>query len=246
LKIPQLVVLAGLPGRAPEARRRRFSDAPPMGGRGHSVVKLEGVVMILDLHRQGLSVSAIARQSGFDRKTVRRISERALFQKLATCEWIRVNQHLLIGGSTGIGKSWLACALADKTCGDGFSVIYPRAPRLFAELGTARGEGRLARLMTTPERMRLLIIDDWGPEPLNAEQRRNLLEIIDDRDQKGALLMTSQVPIPRWYVIIGDPTLGDAIIDAPGSPASGSTAGARSRCRDHRAERCRARSSTSD
>ncbi len=71
MKIPQLVVLAGLPGRAPEARRRRFADAPPMGGRGHSVVNLEGVVMILDLHRQGLSVSAIARQSGFDRKTVR-------------------------------------------------------------------------------------------------------------------------------------------------------------------------------
>ena len=91
--------------------------------------------------------------------------------------------------------------------------IYRRAPRLFADLATARGEGRLMRLMATLERTRLLIIDDWGPEPLNAEQRRDLLEIIDDRDQKGSLLITSQVPVARWHEIIGDPTLGDAILD---------------------------------
>ena len=91
--------------------------------------------------------------------------------------------------------------------------MYRRAPRLFADLATARGEGRLARLMTTLERTRLLIIDDWGPEPLDAEQRRDLLEIIDDRDQKGSLLITSQVPVARWHEIIGDPTLGDAILD---------------------------------
>jgi DNA replication protein DnaC len=139
--------------------------------------------------------------------------DRGLFQKLATCGWIRDNQHLLIGGPTGVGKSWLACALGHKACRDGFSVIYRRAPRLFTELAMARGEGRLARLMTSLERTRLLIIDDWGPEPLNAEQRRDLLEIIDDRDQKGSLLMTSQIPISRWHEIIGDPTLGDAILD---------------------------------
>jgi hypothetical protein len=118
-----------------------------------------------------------------------------------------------VSASTGVGKSWLACALGHKACRDGFSVSYRRAPRLFAELATARGEGRLTRLMTTLERTRLLIIDDWGPEPLNAEQRRDLLEVIDDRDQKGSLLMTSQVPIARWHEIIGDPTLGDAILD---------------------------------
>jgi DNA replication protein DnaC len=139
--------------------------------------------------------------------------DRALFQKLATCGWIRDSQHLLIGGPTGVGKSWLACALGHKACRDGFSVMYRRAPRLFADLATARGEGRLTRLMTTLERTRLLIIDDWGPEPLNAEQRRDLLEIIDDRDQKGSLLITSQVPVARWHEIIGDPTLGDAILD---------------------------------
>ena len=138
---------------------------------------------------------------------------RGLFQSLATCGWIRESQHLLIGGPTGVGKSWLACALGHKACRDGFSVLYRRAPRLFADLATARGEGRLARLMRSLERTRLLIIDDWGPEPLNAEQRRDLLEIVDDREGKGSLLMTSQVPIGRWHEIIGDPTLGDAILD---------------------------------
>jgi DNA replication protein DnaC len=108
--------------------------------------------------------------------------DRALFQKLTTCAWIRDRQHLLIGGPTGVGKSWLACALGHKACRDGFSVIYRRAPRLFAGLATARGEERLTRLMTTLERTRLLIIDDWGPEPLNAEQRRDLPPVIDDRD----------------------------------------------------------------
>jgi DNA replication protein DnaC len=139
--------------------------------------------------------------------------DRGLFQKLATCSWIRESQHLLIGGPTGVGKSWLACALGHKACRDGFSVMYRRSARLFADLATARGEGRLTRLMATLERTRLLIIDDWGPEPLNAEQRRDLLEIIDDRDQKGSLLITSQVPVARWHEIIGDPTLGDAILD---------------------------------
>jgi DNA replication protein DnaC len=139
--------------------------------------------------------------------------DRGLFQKLASCSWIRDSQHLLIGGPTGVGKSWLACALGHKACREGFSVIYRRAPRLFADLATARGEGRLARLMASLERARLLIIDDWGPEPLTAEQRRDLLEIVDDRDGKGSLLITSQIPVARWHEVIGDPTLGDAILD---------------------------------
>ena len=87
-------------------------------------------------------------------------------------------------------------------------MLYKRAPRLFADLAQARGEGRLPRLMATLERTRLLIIDDWGPEPLNAEQRRDLLEIVDDRYDRGSLLITSQVPVSRWHEVIGDPTLG--------------------------------------
>jgi len=139
--------------------------------------------------------------------------DRALFHRLAGCEWIRHSQHLVISGPTGVGKSWLACALGHKACREGFSVIYRRAPRLFAELATARGEGRLARLLVTLERTRLLILDDWGPEPLSAEQRRDLLEIVEDRYEKGSLLITSPIPVARWHELIGDPTLGDAILD---------------------------------
>src|SRR6266481_1102644 len=106
--------------------------------------------------------------------------DRALFQKLATCEWIREHHHLVMIGPTGIGKSWLACALGHKACREGFSVLYKRASRLFGDLIQARGEGRLPRLLTALERIRLLIIDDWGPEPLDSQQRRDLLEISDD------------------------------------------------------------------
>jgi len=134
--------------------------------------------------------------------------DRALFHKLANCDWIRHSQHLVIGGPTGTGKSWLACALGHKACREGFSVLYRRAPRL----ATARGEGRLPRMLATLERTRLLIIDDWGPEPLTSEQRRDLLEIVEDRYERGSLLVTSQVPVNRWHELIGDRTIGDAIL----------------------------------
>jgi DNA replication protein DnaC len=139
--------------------------------------------------------------------------DRSLFLKLATCQWIREHQHLVIVGPTGIGKSWLACALGHKACREGFSVLYKRASRLLADLAQARGEGRLPRLLGALERTRLLIIDDWGPEPLNAEQRRDLLEIVDDRYDKSSLLITSQLPVDRWHNVIGDHTFGDAILD---------------------------------
>jgi len=139
--------------------------------------------------------------------------DRALFHKLAACDWVRHSQHLVISGPTGVGKSWLACALGQKACREGFSVVYRRAPRLFGELATARGEGRLPRVLAALERTRLLIVDDWGPEPLTAGQRRDLLEIVEDRYEKGSLLITSQVPVARWHELVGDPTIGDAILD---------------------------------
>ena len=139
--------------------------------------------------------------------------DRALFLQLSNCQWLRDHHHLVVVGPTGIGKSWLACALGHKACREGFSVLYKRAPRLFSDLAQARGEGRLPRLLTTLERTRLLIIDDWGPEPLDSQQRRDLLEIVDDRYDKGSLLITSQVPVSGWHEVIGDPTLGDAILD---------------------------------
>ena len=139
--------------------------------------------------------------------------DKALFARLVAGDWIARHQGLLICGPTGTGKSWLACALGHKACRDGFSVLYKRANRLFGDLSQARGEGRLPRLLTTLERVRLLIIDDWGPEPLNAEQRRDLLEIVDDRYDRGSLLITSQVPVSRWHEVIADPTLADATLD---------------------------------
>jgi DNA replication protein DnaC len=162
------------------------------------------------LRQARLRQSAVVEDTNF---RAARGLDRGLFQKLAGCDWIRHSQHLVISGPTGVGKSWLACALGNKACREGFSALYRRAPRLFAELATARGEGRLPRMLTMLERTRLLIIDDWGPEPLSAEQRRDLLEIVDDRYEKGSLLITSQVPVSRWHELMGDPTIGDAILD---------------------------------
>ena len=137
--------------------------------------------------------------------------DRALFHKLAACGWIRHSQHLLISGPTGVGKSWLACALGTQS--------LPR--RLLGALSARAAPVRRTRhgprrrpvraTVATLERTRLLIIDDWGPEPLTAEQRRDLMEIVDDRYEKGSLLITSQVPVRRWHEVIGEPTFGDAI-----------------------------------
>jgi DNA replication protein DnaC len=139
--------------------------------------------------------------------------DRALFQKLTLCGWVDAKQNLIIEGPTGVGKSWLACALGHRACRDNHSVLYQRVPRLFADLALARGDGRYARLMRALGGVKLLILDDWGLEPLGPEQRRDLLEIIEDRYGRGATLITSQVPLDRWHDLIGDPTLADAILD---------------------------------
>lgn len=147
-----------------------------------------------------------------DFKTARGL-DRTLFLRLSSCDWIREHRHCLITGPCGTGKSWLACALGDKACRDNLSVLYQRSLRLFAGLALARGDGRYARLMRQLARVDLLILDDWGPEPLTAEQRRDLLEIVEDRYSSSSLIITSQVPLDRWYEIVGDPTLADAILD---------------------------------
>jgi DNA replication protein DnaC len=138
---------------------------------------------------------------------------RALFLKLAGCDWIRARHSLLLTGPCGVGKSWLACALGQKACREDFSVAYHRAPRLFAALALARGDGRYPKLLKALARVDLLILDDWGPEKLDDERRRDLLEIVEDRYERRSTLVTSQVPIDRWYEIIGNPTIADAILD---------------------------------
>jgi DNA replication protein DnaC len=139
--------------------------------------------------------------------------DRALFHKLAQGNWIKEQQNLIIVGPSGVGKSWLACALGHRACRDNLSVLYQRIPRLFSDLALARGDGRYARLMRALGGVKLLILDDWGLEPLTAEQRHDLLEIVEDRYGRGATLITSQIPVDRWHDLIGDPTLADAILD---------------------------------
>lgn len=139
--------------------------------------------------------------------------DRTLFQRLIAGDWIDVPHNLIIEGPTGVGKSWLACALGNKACRDNRSVLYQRLPKLFAELALARGDGRHRKLMKRLGKVRLLILDDWGLEAFASEQRRDLLEIVEERYGHGAILITSQIPVDRWHDIIGEPTIADAILD---------------------------------
>ncbi len=139
--------------------------------------------------------------------------DRALFLKLAGCDWIRAKHNLLITGPCGVGKSWLACALGQKACREDLSVSYQRMPRLFAALALTRADGRYTKALRQLARVDLLILDDWGPETLSTEQRRDLLEIVEDRHDARSIIITSQVPVDRWYEIIGNPTIADAVLD---------------------------------
>jgi DNA replication protein DnaC len=147
-----------------------------------------------------------------DYRTARGL-DRAMLLKLAGCEWIRAKHNLLITGPCGVGKSWIACALGQKACREDLSTAYHRVPRLFAALALARGDGRYAATLRQIARVDLLILDDWGPEILTADQRRDMLEIVEDRHDRRSIIITSQVPVDRWYEIIGDPTIADAILD---------------------------------
>src|SRR6202051_2672644 len=122
-------------------------------------------------------------------------------------------RNVLVTGKCGVGKSWLSCALAQKACRDGYTVHYARVPRLFADLELAHGDGRFTRLFRTLIKADLLILDDWGPDRLTASQRRDLMEIVEDRYGAGSTLITSQLPVEAWHEVIGEPTFADAILD---------------------------------
>jgi len=139
--------------------------------------------------------------------------KRAQIDQLASCDWIRHHRHCLITGPTGVGKSYLGCALAHKACREGFRALYYYVPKLFRELKLAEADGSLTRLLKKLARVDLLLIDDWGLTPLKPDQYRLFLEILDDRQGTGATLITSQYPVTTWHEMIGDATAGDAILD---------------------------------
>ena len=139
--------------------------------------------------------------------------DRALFHKLAAGAWIDAHENLIVCGPTGVGKSWLTCALGHKACRDNRSVLYQRIPKLFADLALGRGDGRYPRLLRALGGVQLLILDDWGLEPLDPQARHDLLEILEERYERRSTIVTSQLPVDQWHAVIGDPTYADAVLD---------------------------------
>lgn len=144
-----------------------------------------------------------------DYRTVRGLA-RALFQKLSAGQWIHDHGNIILCGPTGVGKSWLASALGHCACRDNRSVLYQRVPKLFADLALARADGRHRRLLLSLTSPQVLILDDWGLEPLDAAARHDLLEILEDRNGRRSTIVTSQVPVEHWHQLIGHPTYADA------------------------------------
>ncbi len=147
-----------------------------------------------------------------DFKTSRGL-DRSLIMKLAGCEWVNEHLNVLITGATGLGKTYLACALAHKACREGYSSYYVKLTRLFQELDIGRADGRYAKVMRQLAKADVMIMDEWGLAVLTDQHRRDLLEILDDRYNMRSTIIISQLPQANWHEAVGDPTLADAILD---------------------------------
>jgi len=139
--------------------------------------------------------------------------DKSLFMQLSSCRWIAEKNNVIITGPTGVGKTYLVCALGNSACRQGYSTLYARLPRLLHELSIGKVDGRYDKILKSIARTHLLIIDDWGLAKLVKEQRHDLLEILEDRHQLRSTLIAGQLPIDHWHSIIGEPTLADAILD---------------------------------
>jgi DNA replication protein DnaC len=139
--------------------------------------------------------------------------DRSVVLSLSSCSWIAEHHNLLILGPTGTGKSFLACAFAERACRSGYTAVYLRTPRLLQDLAVARGDGSYGRLLARLARVDLLVCDDWLLAPLKDAERRDLLEVIEDRTERRSTLIAGQLPIASWHEVIGDPTLADALCD---------------------------------
>ena len=147
-----------------------------------------------------------------DFKKHRGIDKSVIFS-LAGCSWVQQGHNIIICGPTGVGKTYLACALANCACRNQFAALYARIPRLLPQIAIARADGTYAKLMNKLARAKVLILDDLGLATLNDTERRDLLEILEDRYGVAATIVTSQLPISLWHDCIGDPTIADAILD---------------------------------
>ena len=139
--------------------------------------------------------------------------DRKLLRTLASSEWVRQKLNILFLGPTGIGKSWLACALAQKACRDGFSVLHKKTSELFRELAVAHADGSIGRMLVRLAQIDVLLLDDFAMAPLKDSERRDFLEVCDDRYQRRSMILTSQMPVAHWHEQIGDPTIADSILD---------------------------------
>jgi len=144
---------------------------------------------------------------------VRRELEKSVIRQLATCRWVEEHQNVVITGAAGTGKTYVACALTQHACRRGYRALYRRAPRLFEEITLAHADGTYARLLTKLAKVDVLIIDDWGLAKPTDQERRELLEVIEDRYANRSTIMTSQLPTSKWHDHLGDPTIADAVCD---------------------------------
>jgi DNA replication protein DnaC len=142
-----------------------------------------------------------------------RALDKSVVLSLGTCEWIRRHRNVIITGPTGVGKTYLACALAHNACREGLGAFYIRSPKLYYTLSIARADGSYARMLSRLAKVPVLILDDLGLAALNDPERRDLLEVIEDRHGCASTIITSQLPVEHWHEVIGDPTIADALLD---------------------------------